>query len=119
VSDDRAASEIAESRLELERRLGRRVTAFSYPTGLFGGREMRLVEQTGYQVAVSCEPGINLPTTNRFALRRRQIDQRDTLLDFRAKVAGGHDKPLPMRSLYRRMRYGTGRGSCLAASTPR
>jgi peptidoglycan/xylan/chitin deacetylase (PgdA/CDA1 family) len=119
VPDEQAAYEIAESRVELERRLGRRVTAFSYPTGLFGEREMQLVEEAGYRVAVSCEPGVNVPTTNPFALRRRQIDQRDTLLDFRAKVAGGHDTPLPMRSLYRRMRYGTGRGRRLAASAPR
>lgn len=119
LADERAAFEIAESRVELERRLGRRVTAFSYPTGLFGAREMRLVEDAGYDVAVSCEPGLNVPTTNRFALRRRQIDQRDTLLDFRAKVAGGHDTPLPMRSLYRRMRYGAGRGSRLVASSSR
>jgi hypothetical protein len=39
-------------------------------------------------------------------LRRRQIDPRDRLLDFRAKVAGGHDTPLPLRGLYRRVRYG-------------
>jgi hypothetical protein len=40
------------------------------------------------------------------ALRRRQIDPRDRRLDFRAKVAGGHDTPLPLRGLYRRVRYG-------------
>ena len=40
------------------------------------------------------------------ALRRRQIDARDSLLDFRAKIEGGHDKPLPLRALYRRRRYG-------------
>jgi peptidoglycan/xylan/chitin deacetylase (PgdA/CDA1 family) len=119
LDDERAAFEIAESRAELERRLRRPVTAFSYPTGLFGDREVRLVADAGYDVAVSCEPGLNLPTTNRFALRRRQIDRRDSLLDFRAKVAGAHDTPLPMRGVYRRVRYGDGRGSPLAASARR
>jgi hypothetical protein len=30
------------------------------------------------------------------------------MLDFRAKVAGGHDTPPHLRAAYRRMRYGTG-----------
>ena len=53
-----------------------------------------------------CEPGVNRPETDRFALRRRQIDRRDRLIDFKAKVGGGHDTPLPLRDAYRRMRYG-------------
>jgi hypothetical protein len=39
-------------------------------------------------------------------LRRRQIDARDAMLDFRAKLGGGHDSPLPLRNAYRRMRFG-------------
>jgi peptidoglycan/xylan/chitin deacetylase (PgdA/CDA1 family) len=106
VDDERAREEIGGSRAELEDRLGRRVTAFSYPAGLFGERERRLVEEAGFGAAVSCEPGVNDPDTDRLALRRRQIDARDGLLDFRAKVGGGHDTPLPLRGTYRRLRYG-------------
>jgi peptidoglycan/xylan/chitin deacetylase (PgdA/CDA1 family) len=109
VDDRRAEAEIEYSKLELEARLGRPVTALSYPAGLFGARERGLAERAGYRVAVSCEPGVNVPQTDRFALKRRQIDSRDTLLDFRAKVGGGHDTPLPLRSVYRRLRYGEGR----------
>jgi peptidoglycan/xylan/chitin deacetylase (PgdA/CDA1 family) len=119
LDDDRATLEIAGSKAELEERIGRAVTSFSYPTGLFGERERRLVAQAGYHLAVSCEPGVNLPETDRFALRRRQIDARDRLLDFRAKVGGGHDTPLPLRGLDRRLRYGDGRGRPLAASARR
>lgn len=110
VDDQTAAEEIAGSKAELEKRLGRAVTVFSYPAGLFGERERRFVIEAGYRFAVSCEPGVNLPATDRFALRRRQIDSRDRLLDFKAKVGGGHDTPLPLRGLYRRLRYGEGRG---------
>lgn len=116
VDDRRAAAEIVDSKHELEARLGRPVTALSYPAGLFGPRERRLAMRAGYRVAVSCEPGVNLPQTDRFALRRRQIDSRDGLLDFRAKVGGGHDTPLPLRGVYRRLRYGEGRGSPAPAS---
>src|SRR5204863_7106132 len=52
------------------------------------------------------EPGINDRRSDRFALRRIQVDQWDWLLDFRAKVAGAHDTALPLRASYRRHRYG-------------
>ena len=106
VDDDRARAEIEGSKAELEDRLGRSVTAFCYPAGLFGERERRLVADAGFGTAVSCEPGVNHPGTDRLALRRRQIDARDRLLDFRAKLGGGHDTPLPLRGTYRRLRYG-------------
>jgi peptidoglycan/xylan/chitin deacetylase (PgdA/CDA1 family) len=119
VDDQRATEEIMGSRDELELRLGRPVTAFSYPAGLFGERERGLVVQAGYRVAASCRPGVNRPSTDRFALRRRQVDPGDRLLDFRAKVGGGHDTPLPLRGVYRRVRYGEGTGRPRLASCRR
>jgi peptidoglycan/xylan/chitin deacetylase (PgdA/CDA1 family) len=106
-----ARLEIDRSKSALEDRLGRPVQAFAYPSGLFGERERRLVDEAGYRMAVSCEPGVNWPETDRLALRRRQIDARDSLLDFRAKVGGGHDSPPPLRDAYRRRRYGVSTGS--------
>ena len=103
-----AKGEIAGSKRELESRLGRVVQAFSYPSGLFGEREKHLVAEADFRIAVSCEPGVNDPSTDRFALRRRQVDARDSLLDFRAKLGGGHDSSPPLRGLYRRLRYSTG-----------
>jgi peptidoglycan/xylan/chitin deacetylase (PgdA/CDA1 family) len=100
-----ARREIAESRAELEERLGRVATVFCYPAGVFSERERRLAEEAGFTAAVSCEPGANTASTDRFALHRIQIDRRDRLVDFRAKLLGGYDTPLPLRSLYRRIRY--------------
>lgn len=117
LRESAAWEEISGSKLALEDRLGRQVLAFSYPSGLFGARERGLVAAAGYHVAVSCEPGRNTSGTDRLALRRRQVDRRDGLLDFRAKVEGGHDSPLPLRSLYRRRRYGMGAGSLRLASS--
>jgi peptidoglycan/xylan/chitin deacetylase (PgdA/CDA1 family) len=101
-----ARHEIEGSKVALEARLGRLVQSFAYPSGLFGARERRLVREAGFRVAVSCEPGINGPYTDRLALRRRQVDARDSLLDFRAKLGGGHDTPLPLRAAYRRRAHG-------------
>ncbi len=119
VDGGTAKAEIAGSKVELEERLGRPVSVFSYPAGLFGVRERRFVAEAGYRLAVTCEPGVNLPTTDRLALHRRQIDARDRLLDFRAKVGGGHDTPLPLRALYRRRRYGMGTGRPSLSSSRR
>ena len=101
-----ARHEITHSKLALERRLQRPVTCFCYPAGLFGERERRLVIEAGYSSAVSCEPGLNPDHGDRFSLYRTAIDTRDGLIDFRAKIAGAHDRPLPLRALYRRRRYG-------------
>jgi peptidoglycan/xylan/chitin deacetylase (PgdA/CDA1 family) len=99
-------SEIQGSKAELAERLGRPVSGFCYPAGLFGARERAEVVQAGLAWAASCEPGVNTPETDRFALRRRQIDRRDTLLDFRAKIGGGHDTAPRLRGVYRKLRYG-------------
>jgi hypothetical protein len=106
LDDTAARREITQSKLDLEARLRRPVEAFCYPAGLFGERERVFAAEAGFRAAVSCEPGVNLPGSDLLTLRRRQIDPRDGLLDFRAKVGGGHDTPLPLRGLYRHLRYG-------------
>jgi peptidoglycan/xylan/chitin deacetylase (PgdA/CDA1 family) len=106
LDDETAREEIAGSKRALEARLGRSVEAFCYPGGLFSERERRLVDEAGFTIGVSCEPGVNVSGTDLLALRRRQVDPSDSLLDFRAKVGGGHDNPLPLRNLYKRLRYG-------------
>jgi peptidoglycan/xylan/chitin deacetylase (PgdA/CDA1 family) len=117
LRDEAAHQEIHGSKIALEERLGRPVTAFCYPSGLYGPRERTLVALAGYRYAVTCEPGVNTTKTDRLALQRRQVDARDSLLDFRAKVGGGHDSPLPLRGVYRRRRYGAGAGSPRFASS--
>jgi peptidoglycan/xylan/chitin deacetylase (PgdA/CDA1 family) len=102
-----ARAEIAGSKSALEARLGHPVPAFCYPAGLFGARERALVAQAGFRLATSCEPGINTALTDPLALRRIQVDHRDSLLDFRAKVGGAFDTPSPTRAAYRRLRFGT------------
>jgi peptidoglycan/xylan/chitin deacetylase (PgdA/CDA1 family) len=101
-----ARTEIAGSRAALEERLGHAVGAFCYPAGLFGARERGLAAEAGFALATSCEPGVNGPDSDPLALRRVQIDARDRLLDFRAKVGGGHDAAPALRAVYRRLRFG-------------
>jgi peptidoglycan/xylan/chitin deacetylase (PgdA/CDA1 family) len=107
LTDPEAEAEVVESKRELEERLGRSTDTFCYPAGLFGAREMELAAQAGFSRAVSCEPGVNDASVDPFALRRIQVDRRDSLLDFRAKVAGAFDRPPPLRAAWRRRRYGS------------
>lgn len=100
-----ARREIADSKAALESRLGRAVDGFCYPAGLYGERERTLVAGAGFRAATSCEPGANLPGSDALALRRTAVDGSDRLLDFRAKLAGGHDRPSRLRAMYRTARY--------------
>lgn len=105
VADGRAEDEIAGSKTALEERLGRAVSGFCYPAGLYGERERRLVEAAGYRVATTCEPGANTPRCDPFTLRRIAVDGSDRLSDFHAKVRGAHDRGSLLRAAYRRVRY--------------
>lgn len=104
--DGRAAErEIAGSKAALEARLGRPVRGFCYPAGLYGPRERALVARAGFAAATTCEPGANTPVTDPLALHRTAIDARDRPADFRAKLAGGHDRPSLLRAAYRGVRF--------------
>ncbi len=104
VDADRAWHEIEESKRELEDHLGRAVEAFCYPAGCFGARERALVARAGFAFATTCEPGTNLSDADPLALRRLQVDARDRAADVRAKAGGGFDRPLAVRTAYRRVR---------------
>lgn len=106
LDEGEAAAEVVGSKRALEEHLGRAVSVFCYPAGLYDEREKRLARGAGFAAATSCEPGANTSATDPYELRRIQIDPRDRLVDFRAKVAGAHDRRLPLRALYRRRRYG-------------
>ena len=105
LEPEAAEREIAGSKHALEERLGRAVTGFCYPAGVYGERERDLVARAGFSVATTCEPGANTSATDLLTLRRTAIGGSDRLADFRAKLAGGHDRPSALRAAYRRARF--------------
>lgn len=107
---EEAMREIRGSREELESWLGRSVRGFCYPAGLFTAASRSLVSDAGYAWATTCEPGVNTAGHDPLLLKRIAVDARDGLLDVRAKLLGGHDRPLPGRTLYRRVRFKELRG---------
>jgi peptidoglycan/xylan/chitin deacetylase (PgdA/CDA1 family) len=106
LDEGQAREEIAGSKRELEQRLGREVTAFCYPGGLYGPRDVRLVHEAGFRAACTGEPGLNTPSTGLLELHRIQVGARDSLLDFRAKLGGGFDRTARPRAPWRRARFG-------------
>ncbi|BAU47919.1 polysaccharide deacetylase [Sulfurifustis variabilis] len=91
LDPEAARREIGESRRRIEARIGRPVEFFCYPSGDFGEREMRYVQEAGYRAAVSVAPGLNRRATPRYALRRTEVTDRDGARELRAKLHGAFD----------------------------
>lgn len=74
---DEAAREIAISKLHLEERLGRSVRAFAYVKGSelhFKPVHVSLLRQAGYELGFTSVSGGNWRTTDRFLLRRYNVE---------------------------------------------
>jgi peptidoglycan/xylan/chitin deacetylase (PgdA/CDA1 family) len=72
-----AAREIAVSKLRLEERLGREVEAFAFVKGSqadYRPEHASLVQQAGYKLAFTSVSGANGPGSDRFRLRRYNVE---------------------------------------------
>lgn len=72
-----ATREIALSKLRLEERLGHEVAAFAFVKGSladFRPEHASLVQQAGYELAFTSVSGANGPSTDRFRLRRYNVE---------------------------------------------
>lgn len=98
LSDEAAWDEIDGSRRRLEEHLGRPVTSFSYPAGIYGQREILMVRMARYRVAVTCRPGVNGPRDDPHAMRRTAVISSDDLNLFEARIAGLLDRPWRLRT---------------------
>ena len=72
-----AAREIALSKLRLEERLGRTVEAYAFVKGSLADyrpEHVSLVQQAGYSLGFTSVSGANGPSTDRFRLRRYNVE---------------------------------------------
>ena len=81
--------EIRVSKDCLEEMIGRSVTAFAYPYGLFDDDARLAVQEAGYRAACSTRSGFNGPDVDRYLLRRIEVYGRDNLWQFRQKLKFG------------------------------
>lgn len=104
LDESRAFDELVRSREDIERRVGKPVSIFCYPAGLYGTRETRLVLKAGYRSAVTCRPGINQIGADPTQLRRILVAWSDDLKRFEAKLAGRLDRPSRLTEAMQRRR---------------
>ena len=69
--------EIRDSKARLEKLLGRMIATFSYPYGAFDADLMTVVQDAGFECAVTCEKGLIGPGANIMELPRLEVSAMD------------------------------------------
>jgi peptidoglycan/xylan/chitin deacetylase (PgdA/CDA1 family) len=87
---DQAERELLNSRLELEKLLGRPVTMFSFPFGGFSEEGIQLCRQAGYSRIFTALPYNAFQDVNEFIVGRCRADTSDWPLEIRLKLAGAY-----------------------------
>lgn len=81
------ADEIAGSKEKLEKSFFKEITVISYPIGGFDERVLNEVKSAGYLCACTTNRGFT-HRTDRFALRRIKVTDRDVGFNFLVKLSG-------------------------------
>ncbi len=84
----RAESEITNSKLDLQARLGHEIYALAYPNGDYSEREVELAEKAGYRCALTLDRGFNTATTPAYKLRRICISDSADRHELIVKASG-------------------------------
>jgi peptidoglycan/xylan/chitin deacetylase (PgdA/CDA1 family) len=88
-AEDELKRQIFGSKRVLEERLGRKVSIFSYPGGMFNAKIKQLVVDAGYEAAVATSPGRKSSNEDIFALKRLRISRTsDNLFVFWVETSG-------------------------------
>ena len=90
LDEEQKRHELATSKQQLEERFGVEVRSFAYPFGIFDTGDARLVEESGYDSAVTTEAGIDRgPAPDPYRLKRVKISGKDNMLAFILRMRGG------------------------------
>jgi len=90
LSDNEAKFEVANSRVELEKLLGRKITLFSFPYGALNGRLIELCREAGYDRVFTILPTPAFTDPKEFVTGRIAVNPTDWELEFRLKVLGAY-----------------------------
>lgn len=99
IPPGQAEAEIGASKAELEDMLGREVSHFAYPYGLFDAAVRDMVIAAGYRSACSTRSGFNRPGEDAFLLRRIDVFGTDRLWQFRQKLHYGSNESSRLQPL--------------------
>ena len=88
LSDDELHREVVVSRAVLAERTGVEAAAFAYPYGRWDARVRDVVKQSGFDVAVTLDAGLNDEASDPWALRRVNVPASISAPAFAAWTAG-------------------------------
>lgn len=74
LSDEQITSELKESKEWLESELDKTISVLCYPAGRYDERVERIAEETGYQMALTTEPGLASASDGLYALKRVRVE---------------------------------------------
>jgi peptidoglycan/xylan/chitin deacetylase (PgdA/CDA1 family) len=87
-SDEDCVDEIAGSRVEVEKLVGKPCRHFSYPNGDYTERELQLVRESGYRSARTINVGWTGPRSDPYQLKILGVDDRASVNQLAADLAG-------------------------------
>jgi peptidoglycan/xylan/chitin deacetylase (PgdA/CDA1 family) len=100
LTDAVLTNEIEGSRHDLAALLGRPVRAFAYPFG-YSNQAVRRCAARKYELAFTCDGGLNRASTDPHHLRRSMVQPHDSLADFALRVRFGYAPIAGLRSQIR------------------
>lgn len=101
LGDEAAREELARSKADLERIVGKHVDLFSFPHGATDSRTLEFARLAGYTRVFTIEATRAASVHDRFALGRVRVDPADWPVEFRLKVTGAY-RWLPHASAWKR-----------------
>lgn len=98
LEPEQARKELADSKADLERILGRPVTLLSFPYERYNREILDLCRDTGYERVFTCESYPALRTPEEYVSGRVATTPRDWAWEFKLKLLGAYEwVPLAMR----------------------
>jgi peptidoglycan/xylan/chitin deacetylase (PgdA/CDA1 family) len=91
ISSEMARSELVNSKLALERILGRAIATFSFPFGGFSSELVEICREAGYRRVFTTLPEFFTCGPAEFAAGRIRVDPTDWPIEFRLKLAGAYN----------------------------
>jgi peptidoglycan/xylan/chitin deacetylase (PgdA/CDA1 family) len=88
TSDAELEDEIRNSKIEIEKNIGRKIEHFCYPAGSYNDRVIAKVKEYRYKSAVTIMHGFNDENSDVYRLRR--IETGESFLLFKASVSGSY-----------------------------
>lgn len=88
TSDKELEDEIRDSKIDIEKNIGREIKHFCYPAGSYNDRVIAKVKEYGYESAVTIMHGFNDENSDVYRLRR--IETNESFLLFKASVSGSY-----------------------------